>query len=221
MVLQDCQSLSDAEVVDRVRAGETALYELLMRRYNQRLFRMIRSVLTSDTEAEDVLQETWVRAFEHLGQFEGRASFATWATRIAYHEALARARAGKRWIPVENPEGDVMPEVNRRQSSAETPEAQAIRGQLGRLLQSAVDALPETYRTVFVLREVEQLSTTETADSLGLSEEAVKTRLHRTRALLRRELQEQIGPAVAESYAFLGARCDRTVTRVLERIRAL
>src|SRR3954447_20155278 len=218
MVLQDCQSLSDAEVVDRVRAGETGLYELLMRRYNQRLFRIIRSVLTNDTEAEDVLQETWVRAFEHLGQFEGRASFATWATRIAYHEALARARAGKRWTTVENPEGDVMPEVNRRQSTTETPEAQAIRGQLGRLLQSAVDALPETYRTVFVLREVEQLSTTETADSLGLSEEAVKTRLHRSRALLRRELQEQIGPAVAESYAFLGARCDGTVTRVLERI---
>ena len=210
--------MSDAEVVERVRAGETGLYEILMRRYNQRLFRMIRSVLTSDTEAEDVLQETWVRAYEHLGQFEGRASFATWATRIAYHEALARARAGKRWTPVESPEGDVMPEVNRRQSSTETPEAQAIRGQLGRLLQSAVDALPETYRTVFVLREVEQLSTTETAESLGLSEEAVKTRLHRSRALLRRELQDQIGPAVAESYAFLGARCDRTVTRVLERI---
>ena len=212
--------MTDAEVVDRVRAGETGLYELLMRRYNQRLFRIIRSVLTNDTEAEDVLQETWVRAYEHLGQFEGRASFATWAMRIAYHEALARARAGKRWTPVEDPEGDVMPEVNRRKST-ETPEAQAIRGQLGRLLQSAVDALPETYRTVFMLREVEQLSTTETADSLGLSEEAVKTRLHRSRALLRRELQEQIGPAVAESYAFLGARCDRTVARVLERIGTL
>lgn len=210
--------MPDAEVVERVRAGETGLYELLMRRYNQRLFRIIRSVLTSDTEAEDVLQETWVRAYEHLGQFEGRAGFATWATRIAYHEALARARAGKRWTPVENPEGEIMPEVSRRKSSTETPEAQAIRGQLGRLLQSAVDALPETYRTVFVLREVEQLSTTETADSLGLSEEAVKTRLHRSRALLRRELQGQIGPAIAESYAFLGARCDRMVARVMDRI---
>ena len=218
MVLQECQSVPDAEVVDRVRAGETGLYELLMRRYNQRLFRMIRSILTDDAEAEDVLQETWVRAYEHLDQFEGRASFATWATRIAYHEALARARAGKRWTPVEDPEGEVMPEVNRRQSSTESPEAQAIRGQLGQMLQSAVDGLPATYRTVFVLREVEQLSTIETAESLGLSEEAVKTRLHRSRALLRRELQDRIGPAVAESYAFLGPRCDRTVDRVLQRI---
>ena len=219
MVLQECQSLPDAEVVDRVRAGETGLYELLMRRYNQRLFRIIRSVLTNDTEAEDVLQETWVRAYEHLDQFEGRASFATWATRIAYHEALARARAGKRWTAVENPEGDIMPEVNRRQSIHRNARGAGDSRPVGRMLQSAVDALPETYRTVFVLREVEQLSTTETADSLGLSEEAVKTRLHRSRALLRRELQEQIGPAVAESYAFLGARCDRTVTRVLARIR--
>ena len=221
MVLHECQSLPDSEVVDRVRAGETALYEILMRRHNQRLFRIIRSVLTSDTEAEDVLQETWVRAYEHLDQFAGRANFATWATRIAYHEALARARTGKRWTPVENPEGDIMPEVSRRQSSTDTPEAQAIRGQLGRLLQSAVDALPETYRIVFVLREVEQLSTTETADSLGLSEEAVKTRLHRSRVLLRRELQQQMGPAIAESYAFLGARCDLAVARVLKRIGAV
>jgi len=218
MVLQECQSAPDAEIVDRVRGGETGLYELLMRRHNQRLFRMIRSILTDDAEAEDVLQETWVRAYEHLDQFEGRASFVTWATRIAYHEALARARAGKRWTPVEDPEGEVMPEVNRRQPSTESPEAQAIRGQLGQMLQSAVDALPANYRTVFVLREVEQLSTNETAESLGLSEEAVKTRLHRSRALLRRELQDRIGPAVVESYAFLGPRCDRTVARVLERI---
>jgi RNA polymerase sigma-70 factor, ECF subfamily len=219
MVLQECQSVPDAEVVDRVRAGETGLYELLMRRYNQRLFRMIRSVLSDDVEAEDVLQETWVRAYEHLDQFEGRSSFATWATKIAYHEALARARAGKRWSPVEDSEGQIMPEVNRRQDSSESPESQAIRGELGQMLRTAVEALPETYRTVFVLREVEQLSTTETAESLGLSEEAVKTRLHRSRALLRRELQDQIGPAIAESYAFLGPRCDRTVARVFARIR--
>src|SRR4051794_33590275 len=220
-VLQESLSVPDAEVVERVRAGEKGLYEILMRRHNQRLFRTIRAVVTDDAEAEDVLQETWVRAYEHLDQFAGRASFATWATRIAYHEALARARAGKRWTPVENPEGEVMPEVNRRRATTESPEALAIRGQLGRMLQSAVDALPATYRTVFVLREVEQLSTLETAESLGVSEEAVKTRLHRSRALLRRELQERIGPAVAESYAFLGPRCDRTVERVLQRIGAV
>jgi RNA polymerase sigma-70 factor (ECF subfamily) len=219
MVLQECQSLSDDEVVGRVRAGETGLYELLMRRYNQRLFRVVRAVVTNDGEAEDILQETWVRAYEHLDQFAGRAAFATWVSRIAFHEALARVRKGKRWTPVEDPEGEIMPEVNRR-ATAETPEAQAMRGQLSQMLQTAVDALPESYRLVFVLREVEQLSTIETAESLGLSEEAVKTRLHRSRALLRRELTDRMGPALVEAYAFMGARCDRTVARVLERIGA-
>jgi len=219
MVLQECQSLDDAQVVERVRAGETGLYEILMRRYNQRLFRVIRGVLSSEAEAEDVLQEAWVRAYEHLGQFEGRASFATWVTRIAYHEALARARKGKRWTPVENEEGDIMPEVNRRQTAAASPESEAIRGQLGQILQTSIDALPETYRAVFMLREVEQLSTLETGECLGLSEEAVKTRLHRGRALLRRELVDQLGPAVAETYGFMGARCDRTVENVLRRIQ--
>jgi len=111
-----------------------------------------------------------------------------------------------------------MPEVDRRQTTSVTPEAQAIRGQLAGVLQVAVDSLPPLYRSVFMLREVEQLSTSETAECLELSEEAVKTRLFRSRALLRRELQNRLGPAVAETYSFLGARCDGVVARVLERI---
>ena len=218
MLLEECRTISDDDVVSRVRAGETRLYEMLMRRYNQRLFRVIRSVVMNDDEAEDVLQEAWVRAYEHLDQFAGRASFSTWVTRIAFHEALARTRKNRRWTPLENPEGEIMAEAERRQTTAETPEMQAERSQLGRMLQAAVDALPETYRSVFVLREVEQLSTTETAECLELSEEAVKTRLHRSRALLRRDLESRLGPAISEAYAFLGARCDRIVMRVLERI---
>ena len=218
MLLEECRTISDDDVVSRVRAGETGLYEMLMRRYNQRLFRVIRSVVTNNDEAEDVLQEAWVRAYEHLDQFAGRASFSTWVTRIAFHEALARTRKNRRWTPLENPEGEIMAEAERRQTTAETPEMQAERSQLGRMLQAAVDALPETYRSVFVLREVEQLSTTETAECLELSEEAVKTRLHRSRALLRRDLESRLGPAISEAYAFLGARCDRIVMRVLERI---
>jgi len=220
MVPKECQSVSDLEVVDRVRAGETGLYELLMRRYNQRLYRTIRSVLTDETEAEDVLQESWVRAYEHLDQFRGLALFATWVTRIAFHEALARSRKGKRWTPIENQAGEVIAEVNRRQTTSTTPETEAIRGQLGQMLQAAVDALPQMYRSVFVLREVEQLSTAETSDCLGISEETVKTRLHRSRALLRRDLENRIGPAIAEAYSYLGARCDRTVAQVLKRIGA-
>ena len=218
MLLEECRTISDDDVVSRVRAGETGLYEMLMRRYNQRLFRVIRSVVMNDDEAEDVLQEAWVRAYEHLDQFAGRASFSTWVTRIAFHEGLARTRKNRRWTPLENPEGEIMAEAERRQTTAETPEMQAERSQLGRMLQAAVDALPETYRSVFVLREVEQLSTTETAECLELSEEAVKTRLHRSRALLRRDLESRLGPAISEAYAFLGARCDRIVMRVLERI---
>ena len=218
MLLEECRTISDDDVVSRVRAGETRLYEMLMRRYNQRLFRVIRSVVMNDDEAEDVLQEAWVRAYEHLDQFAGRASFSTWVTRIAFHEALARTRKNRRWTPLENPEGEIMAEAERRQTTAETPEMQAERSQLGRMLQAAVDGLPETYRSVFVLREVEQLSTTETAECLELSEEAVKTRLHRSRALLRRDLESRLGPAISEAYAFLGARCDRIVMRVLERI---
>ena len=189
-----------------------------MRRYNQRLFRIIRSVVPDDLEAEDILQETWVRVFEHLRQFEGRASFSTWVSRIAFHESLARARKGKRWTLLEDERGEIVPEVNRNHASPETPETQAMRSELGRVLQAAVDSLPAAYRVVFVLREVEQLSTVETADCLGVSQEAVKTRLHRSRALLRRDLAGRIGPAVAEAYAFLGNRCDRTVARVLQRI---
>ena len=217
MVLQECATLSDDDVVARVRTGETGLYELLMRRYNQRLFRVIRSVVTDDSEAEDVLQEAWVRAYEHLDQFEGRARFSTWVTRIAFHEALSRTRQSRRWMPLENPGGEIMPEA-QRDPAAETPELQAMRGQLGQMLQAAVDGLPDTYRSVFVLREIEQLSTSETAECLELSEEAVKTRLHRSRALLRRDLEQRLGPAICDAYAFLGTRCDRVVARVLARV---
>ncbi len=218
MVLEDYRTIPDDSVVMLVRRGETGLYELLMRRYNQRLFRVIRSVVTDDSEAEDVLQGGWVRAYEHLNQFEGRASFSTWVTRIAFNEALARTRNSRRWLPLEISGGEVMAEADRRQMSSETPESLVMRGQLGQMLQTVVDALPETYRSVFVLREIEQLSTSETAECLGLSEEAVKTRLHRSRALLRRDLEKYLGPAITQAYAFLGARCDRIVTKVLARI---
>jgi RNA polymerase sigma-70 factor, ECF subfamily len=218
MMLQDCQTLNDEQVVERVRAGEIGLYELLMRRYNQRVYRVVRSVLMNNEDAEDVLQEAWVRAYEHLKQFRGLASFSTWVTKIAFYEALARAKKNKRWMPLEDPGGVIMPEAERRQPPTETPEGQAMRAQLGRMLEAAVDELPESYRSVFVLREMEQLNTSETAECLGLSEEAVKTRLHRSRALLRRDLEGRMGPAIVEAHSFMGVRCDRSVARVLDRI---
>jgi RNA polymerase sigma-70 factor (ECF subfamily) len=216
----ECRTISDGELVSLVRQGEKGLYELLMRRYNQRVFRVVRSVVGSDEEAEDVAQEAWVRAYQHLDQFEGRAAFSTWLTRIAFHEALARTRSSKRWKPLENSEGEIMAEADRSRATSETPETQVIRGELSAMLEAAVDSLPETYRSVFMLREVEQLSTAETAECLELSEEAVKTRLHRSRAMLRRELEKDFGASIPHAYAFLGARCDRMVASVLGRIGA-
>jgi len=220
-VSENWQFLSDEEAVARVRSGETPLFELLMRRYNQRLFRAIRSVILSDADAEDVLQEAWVRAFEHLDQFAGKATFATWATKIAIYEAFARARKDKRFTPLEDDAGKIIAGARHGMTNADDPEKQAMRVQLGHEIQMALERLPETYRIVFMLREVERLSTIETAQCLSLSEESVKTRLHRSRAMLRRDLEARMGPALSEAYAFLGHRCDRVAAKVMERIAKL
>ncbi len=211
-------AISDEELVARILDGETGLYELVMRRYNQRLFRMVRSVLRDEREAEDALQESWVRIYQHLEQFANRASFATWITRIALHEALGRVRKGKRWTALEDERGEIVSQAMHRTNVPDTPEDLAVQGELRRVLESAIDLLPEQFRCVFLLREVEGLNTAETADCLELSAEAVKTRLHRARALLRHSIQRQVGSAVAETYLFMGHRCDRTVSAVLLRL---
>ena len=207
----------DGEVIERVRRGEVELFEVLMRRYNQRVFRIARAILPSDAEAEDLAQEAWVRAYEHLGEFAGRAAFSTWLIRIVLHEGWARARRERRfeeWRPEEEDGGKPM-----KQPLAQSgPEAEALGKEVRTMLEAAVGSLPETYRTVFVLREVEELSTAETAECLELSEEAVKTRLHRARASLRRELLALAGGQARAAFPFLGTRCDRMVERVLGRI---
>ena len=210
--------LSDEEVLRRVRGGEIDLFEVLMRRYNQRVYRIARSILRSDGEAEDLVQETWVRAYEHLDQFAGRAAFSTWLARIALHEGWARARRGNRYaeLPAEGTSED--PRM-KPISSESGPERETLRREVQSIVETAIEALPESYRTVFVLREVEELSTAETAECLELSEEAVKTRLHRARASLQREILERAGGGVRQSFPFLGARCDRAVERVLRRIK--
>ncbi len=210
---------SDREVIERVRAGEIDLFEVLMRRYNQRVYRVARAVLRSDAEAEDLTQEAWVRAYEHLADFAGRAAFPTWLTRIVLHEGWARARRDRRfeeWRPEDADGGKPMKE----HTTAAGPESEALGGEIRSMLETAIEALPETYRTVFVMREVEELTTAETADCLDLSEEAVKTRLHRARASLRRELLALAGEQARSAFPFLGSRCDRTVERVLRHIRS-
>jgi RNA polymerase sigma-70 factor (ECF subfamily) len=213
------KALSDEEVVRRVCAGDAPLFEVLMRRYNQRLYRVARAILRDDTEAEDVMQHAYVEGYLHIAQFAGRASFATWLTKIAVHEALARLRRRGRELlsdPFPDSDEDMMSTLK---SPRPDPEQQALQGEGRVLLESAIEALPVTYRSVFVMREVEGLSTAETAECLELSEEAVKTRLHRARALLREELLERAGVAAPTAFSFHLSRCDAVVAAVFERLR--
>src|SRR5581483_883009 len=179
-------ALSDEDVVERVRAGETPLFELLMRRYNQRLYRIARAIVRDDAEAEDVTQDAYVRTFEHLDQFAGRARFSTWLTRIAVHEASARLRRRGRQIDIE----DTMPTLA---SATPGPEERAADHEIGRMIEDALDTLPEAYAAVFMLRDVEGLSTADTAACLEINAETVKTRLHRARRLLRNHITARIG----------------------------
>ena len=204
---QAALSLTDEEVVTRVCAGDTELFEVLMRRYNQRLYRAARAILQSDTEAEDAVQQAYLNAYRHLPQFEGRAKFSTWLTRIGVYEALARRRRSRHQPPESNAEE----QIERVASATPDPEHQAYAGQLGTLLKAALAALPDGYRTVFMLREVDGLNTAATAQQLRLSEGTVKTRLHRAKDLLQRKLQH-VTPAAA--FRFDGSRCDRLVAAV-------
>ena len=212
--------LADEEVVARVRAGETPLYEVLMRRYNQRVYRVARSILGNDAEAEDVMQEAYVRAYQHLDQFAGRSSFATWLTRIAVHEALARARRSRRFDPLDEESEPVAGESFSLSASTadRDPERQMFDHEMKTLLEGAIEGLPRDYRTVFVLREIEGMSTAETAESLGVSEDVIKTRLHRARGLLRDALYDRAGATRPDAFQFHLSRCDRVVGAVLRRI---
>lgn len=218
----DCRdpshALPDIEVVRRVMAGETGLFEILMRRYNQRLYRVARAILKNDGEVEDVMQQAYVNAYAHLDQFAERASFSTWLTKIAVHEALARARRrASGFHGGGGPDDDTMTHVRE---SAPDPEHQAFATELRSLLESAIDGLPEHQRVVFTLREIEGLSTAETAECLGISEENVKTRLHRARALLRDDLFARTGAVTSAAFHFHLSRCNRVVAGALEMIAA-
>jgi RNA polymerase sigma-70 factor (ECF subfamily) len=215
----DTLALPDAEIVRRVCAGESALFEILMRRHNQRVYRVARAVVKDETEVEDVMQQAYINAFTHLHQFEERSQFSTWLIRIALHEAFGRRRKMQRTESVTGTQsnldenrGELMDTIASPQAD---PERQAYAQELNRVLEAAVDTLPETYRTVFMLRDIEGLSTSETGEGLGLGEEAVKTRLHRARAMIRRAVTARIGAVATGSFQFHAPRCDRVVAAVL------
>lgn len=207
--------LSDEEVVARVLAGDVSLFEILMRRYNQRLFRVARSILADDAEAEDVMQEAYMRAFRELARFRGEALFSTWLTRIACYEALARARKGKRLVRLVPEAGGEPPDPP---SEVLGPERELENRELQNVLREAVEVLPDPLRAVFCLREIEGLSTEETAEALGLTTENVRVRLHRAKRSLRQTLDQRIGREVRRLYLFAGPRCDRIVDNVFARI---
>jgi RNA polymerase sigma-70 factor, ECF subfamily len=212
---------TDEALVDAVRAGCTALFEELVRRHNQRLFRAVRCIVLNDDEAQDVVQQAYVSAFEHLAQFAGHAKFSTWLTRIAVNEALARARSiatHRRHERFFQAHDDGWQRGGRRDV---TPEASAFQGELRQLLEVALDHLEACHRTVLVLRDVEGMSSREVAECTGVSELLVRVRLHRARHQVRAFLGRTIDPAVARPYAFAGERCARLTQRVLTSIRQL
>jgi RNA polymerase sigma-70 factor (ECF subfamily) len=207
---------SDADVIQQVLAGNTGMFALLMRRYNERVYRAARAIVRDEQEAEDVMQQAYVNAFAHLRQFNGHAQFSTWLTRIAINEALSRVRRQGKYEAFDDERLNVTPFMSPALSS--NPERQAFTGELRSLLEWAIDGLPDAMREVFVLRDVEGLSTSEAASVLGVSDDVVKTRLSRGRATLRRLLMERTGVSTPEAFRFYRPRCDRVVAQVLATI---
>lgn len=210
--------ITDEEIVARVVQGETLLFELLMRRHNQRVYRTVRAILGANDEAEDVMQQTYLNAFAHLKSFAGQARFSTWLTSIAVNEALGRRRrSGIAALRVAHSNEDDDPILHIRASGPD-PEQQVMTGELQRLVEEEIMRLSETYRTVLVLRQVEGLSTEETAEVLGVSADVVKTRLRRARVMLREALLERAGVTFERLFAFEAPRCNRVVEAVMQKI---
>lgn len=215
-VLEQWGGLDDEQVVSQVIGGQTALFEVLMRRYNERVYRVARAIVRDDGEAEDVMQQAYVNAYAHLRQFKHTARFSTWLTRIAINESLARVRRQRRYEPFEDESSNV--EAFVTEQATPDPERQAFAGELRALLEWAIEGLSDGAREVFVLREVEGMSTAEAAEALGVSEDVVKTRLSRARAELRRVLLDRTGATAPDVFRFYAPRCDRVVAAVIARI---
>jgi RNA polymerase sigma-70 factor, ECF subfamily len=216
------ETLGERELVQLARTGVGSAFRTIIQRNNRRLFRVARSILKDDSEAEDVVQEVYVRAFEHLSEFRGESTLATWLTRIAINEAQGRLRR-------QRPTADLAVIDSERKAMSEIipfplaspnsdPERLAAQREVRRLIERAVDELPDAFRVVFVMRAVEEMSIEETASFLGLREETVKTRLHRARNLLRQALDAQLAPALKDSFPFDGTRCARIADLVLKRL---
>lgn len=220
LTLTGAAAFSDEELVERILAGNTALYEIVMRRYNTRLYRVARAIVQHDGEAEDVMQDAYVKAFQHLHQFAGRAKFSTWLTRIAVHEALARLQKTKRFEDWDDMKPSKQQEIGATITKA-NPESQTASSEMSKILENAIERLPDQYRAVVMLRDVEEMTTAETAESLSLTEDNVKIRLHRAHRMLRTQLYENARISTADAFPFHAVRCDRVVANVFSRLAAI
>ncbi len=211
------------DLLARVRVRDETAVRAIIRDNNRRLFRLARSIVKDDSEAEDVVQEGYVRAFTRLAEFRGESSLSTWLTRIVINEALGRLRRRRKTVDWESVEA--MPAMQAQiisfpsGSSQPDPERTMAQHEIHHILERAIDALPEPFRLVLVARLVEEMSIEETADLLGVRPETVKTRLHRARLLLRNDLERQVGPALTGVFPFAGARCERMADVVMARLR--
>jgi RNA polymerase sigma-70 factor (ECF subfamily) len=215
--------LSDLEVARRIAAGDREALRLLMRRYNQRLYRAARSILKDDAEAEDAVQESYLLACQAMGSYRGGATLSTWLLSIVVNEAIGRVRKRSRraeLIPIDgtiDPQGDTV-EGAMSEASPEQPEHAALRAETRRLLEARIDLLPDAFRTVFVLRAVDELSVEEVAECLHIPAATVRTRYFRAKGLLRESLSRDIDMTLGDAFAFAGDRCDRIVAGVLARL---
>ncbi|RWK58886.1 RNA polymerase sigma factor [Mesorhizobium sp.] len=206
----------EMQLVGRALAREGGAFHTIIKMHNQRLYRIARSVVRNDSEAEDIVQEAYVRAFAQLGDFRGESSLATWLSRIVINEALGRLRKRRRTVAMpQNLQAEIIKfPLNPR----DDPERMMAQRQILELVERATDRLPDVYRTVFVARVIEGLSMDETAELLDVRPETVKTRLHRARALVRKALADQIGPVLLDAFPFAGRRCERLTAAVMQRL---
>jgi len=214
----------DPALLAAVGRREEAAVRALMRRYNQRLFRTARAILRNDAEAEEAVQDAWLKAIDALPSFRQDSRVSTWLTRIVANEALTRLRRLKRTaeivplmddLPPRESEGAALEEAPAR----DDPHREAVRGEMRKLVETKIDALPESFRTVFMLRAVEDMTVEETAEALGIPEATVRTRFFRARGLLRESIAREIDFAVDDAFGFAGARCERITAAVLARLR--
>ncbi len=211
----------DAELVARALARDETAVRAIIRANNRRLYRLARGILRNDAEAEDVVQETYVRAFTHLAEFRGESSLSTWLSRIAMNEALGRLRRARPAVELSSlPQGTLEAQIIQfpLMSAADDPEKSMAQREIQHVVEGAIDELPEPFRIVFITRVVEGMNVEETAEILDLKPETVKTRLHRARTMLRDNVEKQIGPCIMDAFPFAGRRCDRLTEAVVKRL---